>query len=219
MPKPCQLRLSLTLCPRTGLYPQLLIPLPRRPSGRSLLQIPCRRPLQAQTATHCLVSSHFLLQMYEVFLEETRSLQIVLQCRLLLELEFCSSNCFVGTQKLSKSANMLLTFPRLSEAERQGCPTDISSEFSIDSPLYHEPSLSANMGKVDDSGDSEAGSKQEGGWARGYFDPFGVLGKVFGRRSSAGSAQEAPGRGEGQVRGNKAVQALDFGQAIDSPPM
>lgn len=96
---------------------------------------------------------------------------------------------------------------------------DISSEFSIDSPLYHEPSLSANMEKVDESLESEAGQKQEAGWSRGYFDPFGVLGKVFGRRSSHGLADEARAQAAGPARGSKAVQSLDFGPGIDSPPL
>lgn len=86
----------------------------------------------------------------------------------------------------------------------------------MDSPLYHEPSLSANVGKIGDEdgpGEAEASSKPEGGWARGYLDPFGVLGKVFGRRGSAPREQEAP------ARPSKAVQALDFGSNEDAPTL
>lgn len=70
------------------------------------------------------------------------------------------------------------------------------------------------MGKLGDeleSGEADASSSRpEGGWARGYLDPFGVLGKVFGRRSSGPSQQEAP------ARTNKAVQALDFGSSEEA---
>ena len=87
----------------------------------------------------------------------------------------------------------------------------------MDSPLYHEPSLNANVGKISDEyepGEDEASSSRpEGGWARGYLDPFGVLGKVFGRRGSAPSQQDAPSRT------SKAVQALDFGSTEDTPAL
>ena len=94
---------------------------------------------------------------------------------------------------------------------------DYSSEFSVDSPLYHEPSLNANEGKFSDEnepGEAEvSSSRPESGWGRGYLDPFGVLGKVFGRRSSAASQHEAP------ARTGKAVQALDFGSKQDTPAL
>ena len=82
----------------------------------------------------------------------------------------------------------------------------------MDSPLYHEPSLSADVGKIEDDaiGPAEAEASSSGGWARGYLDPFGVLGKVFGRRNSAPPQPEAPAR-------SKAVQALDFGS--DAPAL
>lgn len=78
-------------------------------------------------------------------------------------------------------------------ALRAGVSSSLMSPKSPGSPgptLYHEPSLSVNIGDLGTGGDEAqepvaAGvARQDGGWSRGYLDPLGMLGRVFGRKHS-----------------------------------
>ena len=56
-----------------------------------------------------------------------------------------------------------------------------------------------------------AGPRAEGSWTRGYLDPFGMLGKVFGRKNGE---PDNPGPSAAKAEGDQ----LHLPEAVESGP-
>ena len=106
---------------------------------------------------------------------------------------------------------------------------DVSSdcgEHGQSHTLYHEPSLGREPAIPDTTTEDtatsardppdvkasdSAGPRAEGSWARGYLDPFGMLGKVFGRKNGE---PDNPGTSAAQAEGDQ----LHLPEAEESGP-
>ena len=92
--------------------------------------------------------------------------------------------------------------------------------------LYHEPSLGRDPAipdamtedtatsardPLDVKASDSAGPRAEGSWARGYLDPFGMLGKVFGRKNGE---PDNPGPSAAMAEGDQ----LHPPEAVESGP-